>query len=757
MKRTNTNAKVNFLDVLTDGGATFSQFYVESGSTYGDKLGFYTIASGTDYGFFTDAVYRDVSSWYHVVFRVDTTDATADNRVRVYVNGTEQAVTNTYGQVPQNYDFHINRTLEHNIGYNPNTGVYSNGYLSEYHFIDGTALAPTSFGETKSGIWIPKKYTGSHGTNGFYLPFDDSSAIGDDESSNTNDFTVSGLAATDVVLDSPTNNYVTLNSIHRSNMTYSEGNLRAVGIAQNYDVALATHMIQIDDGNGWYWEWRTTNHDSATNIGITRQYNTKLHQHDPAARPSSTSDAWAYIGSGNKETNDSQSSYGSAWTTNDILQVAVKDGKIWFGINGVWQNSGDPEAGTNAAYTGLTGDVVPFFCMNGTRHGIANFGQDSSFAGGVTAQGNTDENGQGDFYYEPPAGFKALCTFNIQPDLAIDPAADETPEDYFNTVLYTGTGATQSITGVGFQPDWVWLKRRSSSANHTLLDVVRGATKTLESSTTGAEETQAQSITSFDSDGWTIGSRLQDNQSGGTYVSWNWLAGGTAVSNTDGSITTSVSANTKAGFSILTYTGNNTSGATIGHGLDQAPEFAIIKKRDGVHSWHCYHESLGNTHGIQLSSNGNKIDLLGYWNDTSPTSSVMTLGNYSGVNATDDYVAYCFHSVEGYSKLGQYRANGNDDGVYVYCGFRPNFIMVKATDATEHWNIPVFTVDANGSMKTLSPNRSVAERNMDDNPAVDILSNGFKMKTNDGNYNNSGKTFLFYAVAEQPFKYSNAR
>jgi hypothetical protein len=360
--------------------------------------------------------------------------------------------------------------------------------------------------------------------------------------------------------------------------------------------------------------------------------------------------------------------------------------------------------------------------------------------------------------------YKSLSTANL-PDPVIDPAQGSSPEDYFNTVLYTGDGVAigsggQSITGVGFEPDWVWIKERSSTSGHSLFDQIRGATNYLGSHTTAAENTSTEQLASFDADGFTVGSSGGVNQDTQTYVAWNWKANGSGVSNTDGSITSQVSANTESGFSVCSYTGTG-SAATFGHGLDSAPNMVIVKDRDsGTNFWVVGHSSLSFTSDNYLRLNGTGATEAGggvAWNNTAPTSTTVSIGNSTVLNASgNDYIAYCFHSVEGFSKFGTYTGNGSTDGPFVYTGFRPAFVVMKATAGTESWNIVDDARNTyNGAKTLLYPNLSNAEANATN--GIDLISNGFKLRDAIGNYNSSGVTYIYMAFAENPFKYSNAR
>jgi hypothetical protein len=325
----------------------------------------------------------------------------------------------------------------------------------------------------------------------------------------------------------------------------------------------------------------------------------------------------------------------------------------------------------------------------------------------------------------------------------------DNPFKYFNTVLYTGNGSTQSITGVGFQPDWVWLKERDTADEfHNLYDVIRGATKRLVSNTTGAESTQT-GLTSFDSDGFSLGSADTANKNTANFVSWNWLASGSTASNSNGSITSSVSANTTAGFSIVSYTGTGSS-ATVGHGLGTTPAMVIVKNRSEAFAWNCYHQSLGATKYILL--NATDASATGTtWNDTAPTSSVFSIGSTSGVNKnTNNLIAYCFAEKPGYSKFGSYTGNGNADGTFVYTGFKPAMVIIKRSDSAGDWFINDNKRDTfNVVNHYLRPHTSASETS--GTALLDFTSNGFKIRISDGAYNGSGATYIYMAFAEAPF------
>ena len=324
------------------------------------------------------------------------------------------------------------------------------------------------------------------------------------------------------------------------------------------------------------------------------------------------------------------------------------------------------------------------------------------------------------------------------------------PSVYFNTKLYTGNGGTQSITGVGFQPDMVWTKSRGNANNHNIFDAIRGATKRVFPNSNSAETTTSNTLTAFDSDGFSLGSQDNVNASGITMASWNWKANGTGSANTNGTINSTVSVNTTAGFSIVKYTANQTAGATIGHGLGVAPKMIILKGLEVTENWIVYHGDLGNGKYLQLNENTASTTASNIWNDTSPTSSVFSIGNSGKVNnGTDDYIAYCFAEKKGYSKFGSYTGNGNADGTFVYTGFKPAFVMIKVTSRSDqYWQIKDVKRDTYNQMsKNLYPNVSDAEGST--NPQ-DFLSNGFKTRTNLNGTNGSGETYIYMAFAEEP-------
>jgi len=321
------------------------------------------------------------------------------------------------------------------------------------------------------------------------------------------------------------------------------------------------------------------------------------------------------------------------------------------------------------------------------------------------------------------------------------------PTDYFNTVLFSGNETARSITGVGFQPDWVWIKDRSQAYNHHLFDVIRGATKRLKSDVADAESTNAQTLTAFGSDGFSLGTDNATNGNGSNVVSWNWLAGGSPSSNTDGSITSSVSANTTAGFSIVTYTGTG-SAATVGHGLGAAATSIWIKCRSDADSWTVGHNSNGWGGFLRLDTTQAFGSNTNTWQNTAPTSNLFYINHVDVNTSSRTYVAYCFADKQGFSKFGSYTGNGNADGPFIYTGFKPAFVMQK-NNTTQGWQLQDNKREGyNGDNDLVQPHDNAAESGVN---RIDILSNGFKVITTDAGQNTSGQKYVYWAFAESPF------
>ena len=450
----------------------------------------------------------------------------------------------------------------------------------------------------------------------------------------------------------------------------------------------------------------------------------------------------SYEGSGNNE-------YATI-SAGDVFGIKAGNGELRF-----FQNGND----LGVAFTGLSGSYkFANFAAGATGTGQTwNFGQDSTFHGQETAGTTTDKNGLGLFKYSDASGCIALCASNIA-DSVIGPNSNTQAGDNFNTVLYTGNGTGQSITGVGFQPDWVWLKTRSVGYQHSLYDSVRGGQYRLASDQTAAEvDNSSANLQSFDVDGFTVGTLINDNQNSVTYVSWNWKAGGTASSNTDGSITSQVSANTDAGFSIVSYTGNFTGSTTVGHGLSKKPELIFVKNREVARNWLVWNKDATSEKVLYLNlTSGENTSAAAFGTHTNEVfgvdASVETNEN------TKDMIAYCFHSVEGYSKVGSYTGNGSSDGTFIHTGFRPAWILFKRlSGGSNGWFLMDTTRDTGNVMNTFLRPSSANDEDTAANSIADYLSNGFKLRGTGGDLNTSGQTYIYLSFAEVPFKYANAR
>jgi len=589
-----------------------------------------------------------------------------------------------------------------------------------------------------------------NGTTYIYMAFADKReyAYWLDQSGNNNDWTSNNLTESDISVDSPSNNFCTWNPIsNRSLATLSEGNLsyNPNGTATaDYPLGL-DGSLAVSSGK-WYFETCRKTAGNGFHTGIAGYVGSTFKSYKLYSGTYYYGDSAIDLGLG-------------AGSDGDIVGCAfdLDNNKIWFSRNGTWYNSGNPATNTNGiSLTANLENVSLFTYAPNTSYSgtdIQNCGQDSSFAGNKTAQGNQDGNSIGDFYYTPPTGFLALCTKNL-PDVAV------VPSEHFNTVLYSGTGATRSITGVGFQPDWVWFKERNNAVSHRVFDSVRGATKRMFPNNTGAESTQTTALTSFDTDGFSLGTGGAVNGGSDTYVAWNWKANGSGSSNTNGSINSTVSANTDAGFSIVSYTGAGSAG-TVGHGLSKAPEMYIVKDRDtGLTNWWTYH--IGNTSepetdALRLNGDNVTTDDSTLFNDTSPTASVFSVGSYSEVSGnTKKYIAYCFHSVDGYSKMGSYTGNSNADGTFVYTGFKPAFVMIKNTSGWD-WFMHDSAREPNNENDVYLMANSDAAESSTDYAHMDFVSNGFKLRSSSIVGNGSSYNIIYIAFAETPFKYSNAR
>jgi hypothetical protein len=695
--------------------------------------------SSYDWVLTTSALFRDTSAWYHIVASIDTTQATTSNRVRLYINGGQINSFSASTYPSQNSNLQINSTSPMSVGRVNNNTYFFDGYLAEINFIDGHALTPSSFGETDAitGRWKAKAFTGSYGTNGFYLNFSDNSnttaaTLGKDYSGNgnnwtPNNFSVTAGAGNDSLVDVPTNwglpstngggevrgNYATLNPLDTGTVTLANGNL---------DVTFGTSARgtrgTIGISSGKYYYEMTVGAFGANGPAVGIAYSNANITTNYAG---SDSNAWVYNGGDGKIYNNSVGTgSNSIYATGDIIGVAINmdSGVVTFYKN----NSSQP-----LTVTGLNGVVFPVVSSGGTA-GV----QHINF-------------GQRPFAYPAPSGFKALCTTNLPTPVI------EKPSSYMDVVTYTGTGATQTISGLGFSPDLLWTKGRNLAESHNIFDTQRSG-KRLRSDQTFPE---ASTTVTLGANGFTLGTESENNNNGSTFVAWCWDAGSSTVSNTQGSITSQVRANISAGFSIVTATcagGTN----SYGHGLGVKPAMYIVKNLSNSQNWQIWHQGLSNETIAYLQFNVfGEQTFANMW--AASTSTTFSLVGGGPVVVGNNFVAYVFAPVAGYSFFGSYTGNGSADGPFVYCGFRPKLIIGKRVDAMENWIIYDTSRNSfNVASAQLQPNGSIAE--FTGNALIDFNSNGFKFRsTNSVNGNSAGGTHIFAAFAETPFKYARAR
>jgi len=726
--------------VLFSRSADSSNRYVLS--VYLGNFYFYSTTSGSvTLNVQTSGKFRDPSAWYHVVFAFDTTQASANDRTKIYVNGVQQTLTYTT-QPSQNADFAINTAAEHRVGGDAGSSEWLNGYLTEVQFVDGQALDPTDFGEfDDNGVWQPIEYAGTYGTNGFHLPFSDNSsvaALGTDTSGNGNTWTVNNISVTagagnDSLFDSPQNgtqtdtgaggevsgNYCTLNSAIDPAYQASNGALEFTSPASAWESAFGTMVIP--SYGKWYYE--VVAPDEYTLAGISDATGPTIANYLITFKAISYVyyffDGKKYQGPAHTPT-----AYGATGTTGDVMGVAIDmdAGTLTFYKNGTSQGT---------AFTGLTGSYIPVVCAYENTQTV-NFGQRA-------------------FAHAAPSGYKALCTANLDDPTIADGST------VMDVALYTGNGSTQTISGLDFSPDLVWIKNRAQADSHKLLDTVRGATNELESNTIDAEVANADGLTAFNSNGFALGADAEYNTNSEAYVAWAWNAGTSTVTNTDGSITSQVRANPDAGFSIVKVTMPTATSSTIGHGLNAVPAMWFWKPTTFSNGWFVWHHSLPITSFLRLQTADQEVTNNNIWNNTNPTSSVLSTGNaFSGYG---DQIIYCFAPVEGYSAFGSYVGNGSaTDGPFVYTGFRPRWVMIKRTDSgPAGWPIwdTMRGVVTGGNDAYVSAQSTGAEFNGADD--IEFNANGFRLTSTAGLSNAASGNYIYAAFAEHPFKTARAR
>ena len=697
-------------DAGTNGGSIFSTSTNDRLTFIGNSINLTLNGAGV---LTTNEDYKDPAAWYHIVWSQNI------NAHTIYINGeTVSTATSTSTA--------FNTAIAHTIG---KSGVLRfAGYLAEIHFVDGNALTPSSFGQADSitGRWKAKRYIGSsYGNNGFYLNFSDNSdttstALGKDSSGNgnnwtLNNFSVAAGADNDSLVDTPTNygtnaelggevrgNYATLNPLTGpETSTPIDGNLRPS------DDGAAISTIGMSYGK-WYAEMTVVAVGTLSDFGVHTGETFFLNGY-----VGRTASGYSYSSDGKKYNDGTGANYGATYTSGDIIGCAfdADDGTVTFYKNGVSQGT---------AFTGLTGKTY-FFGIYGRSTATAN---------------NVYVNfGQRPFVHQPPAGHKVLCSQVLSRPII------QNPTKYVDVLTYTGTGASNSISNFDFGPDLVWIKSRSAGNNHAIYDSTRGSQQQLSSNTNGDEVTSSTGLLSFDSNGFTLGTSSLVNTSGTQYVSWAW------------------DKSKASGLDIISYTGNGAS-RTISHNLGVAPKMIIVKARTTAGAdqvWPVWHTSIANTTYLTLSTTLATASGTDYWDSTSPTSSVFSVGTNAAVNANNDtYIAYAFSEVDGFSKFGSYTGDGQTDGPFIWCGFRPAILFIKKTSGTGDWRICDNRRDGyNPTNRPLFANNSNSDA-FGSNFA-NLLSNGFKITTTETSTNLDGANYAFAAFAEASFKYARAR
>ena len=719
VQREQQDDKQAFLHVSTNSNNETSFGFYHAGATPNAGLYFRHEVGGSVKNVDVVNSMRDFSGFYHLVFVLDTTESSQGDRIKMYMNG-EQLTIDTATNLSQNDQLDVNKTISHEL--------FDNGrsiavWCSEVHFVDGQALDASYFGFTDqlTGIWRPKTYVNTtaspgdkagvvgYGTCGYYLPFDGTgTSIGQDQSGQGNDWTGSSLDSSDIFYNSPsgisqsadpnsgitTTGFPTLYSTLNFNAAEmddcsnrDEGGLRArIGNQGNGDERPIGNMSFTSGKYYWEWEFISTT-DSApwaglANPGVGWDSNGAMNNR------------WTIRTSDNERTqmiNGSQveqTALGSGNSTGWYgIAVDADTGEFWCSYEGTWQASGNPETGANPIYDTLksagTGELIPYW---GTDGGSTTIEMRVNF-------------GQSPFKFQPPEGYKPLCSANLP-----RPVQARTDKNYFKPVLYSGSGSTRAVD-TGFQPDLVWVKRRDATNYHIITDTVRGAGNYLVSNTEDAESSGGSQLTNgFFWNGFQVGNENAVNNSSGTYVAWCWKAGGSSGTfNIDGVVHASASAagldgggitptaasiNTQCGFSIIAYTGTG-SNSSFSHGLGTKPYFMIIKSRDAGEDWCVYHPAIQS--GSSWFSEGNYYLLLNKtnhaayatttWANTYPTDTLVKIGTSGLVNTDDDkYIAYIWTNIPGVQKFGEYRGSGQNNN-FIYCGFRPAFIMCKRYEA----------------------------------------------------------------------------
>ena len=717
--------------------------------------------------------FRDTSSWYHICCVADSTNSTEGNRLRMYINGVRETDFFDEDYPTPSQLGTLNQAYSHYVSGRTNNSSFMDGYLAEVNFLDGVAVTDTNgilneFIEIKNGICIPKLISGlTYGTNGFRFTFGNSNNVGED-SAGSNDFTATNLVATDIVKDAPTNNFMTFNPLHHAD-TSSLGNLlRQASLHAHCDSDDGVFTtIEIPRTGKWYIEFCIQSVSKPQSIYFCGNSFKTRDDWTHLANYTSNIFGFSITGSTNRIQRYGDSTILATHSANSIYAFLIDSSA---GTYDIYQN--DTKILDAQSFTYPTDEGLIFGVGNNSDSGTndvnirLNAGQESSFAGIKTGSNQSaDANGVGDFFYTTKSGL-AICTSNL-PDTTLSPNQTEQATDYFDTITYTGSASNQTIT-TNFQADWLWFKERTTDGiDHNLFDSSRLHSTSsakfgekLESNTSDAGADSTAIVSQSTNDITLLGGVSTTNDAySRTYVMWHWKAnGGTTSSNTQGSITSTVQASTKAGFSIVT--GTAPSGTwSFGHGLGVTPDMFIYKSRANTENWIVYHKdkttSVPSNVGIYLNSTLQGFASGSNWVQT--VSSLVISITTGQVTGAGDFVCYCLNEIEGFSKFGSYTGNVSTNGTFVYTGFRPAWLMVKRTgpSGTSGWSI------FDNKRNTFNAVDDIIQANSSGQESssypVDFLSNGFKLRTTDSTHNQNGAPYIFMAFAEQPFKFSNAR
>ena len=783
------------------GGGTYVFFAFTGDSAQDDTTNFNFTGGGYgDTRLITDMVFRDPAAWYHCVVRFDSTQSTASDRVRLYVNGVEPSyeTATIHGAISQDEDFSFlneSGTVQ-SWGGISGVGTGAEGtdiQLAEVVFCDGQSYGPDSFAKTKNGVYMPIDPSGlTFGNNGYYLKFEDSSDFGNDSSGNNNDLTAANFATHDQLTDTPTFNsdsnggkYPTYNPLNKGTYTdLSEGNLRADSNT-GADASYPSGTVAFPSSGKWYYEQligNLTNSYPTTflvDFGAQEPGNTRgmywamRYRSDTGAVEQSSGAAVAQFGTITVVTTGVAS-----LATGDIVSwyIDMDNKKAWIAKNGSIPNSGDPVNGTNPQFAWTKNPVNGFTFGSQeyqTSFTVFNGGQDGTFAGAKTAQGNSDDTGYGNFYYDPPTGFLALCSGNMPIPDAINPAETDTdyPSQLFDAQLWTGNGSSgRAITISGAKkPSLSVIKQRNSSNSWNVWSqgYISGDYDSFgEFNSDGAWNADQGANGPYSADptasALTLTAYGQVNANTDTYLNYRWVAnGGSTSTNSTGSVNVTQEVDPSGGFSISSYSGAGGTG-NIGHGLSSAPTFVMIKQTNGTNNWVVYAKGAQDSGADFAYLDTNSVfQSATIFGNTEPSSTLVYLGDNNEVNHSGrDYIAFCWANVEGYIRSGMYFGNansGDDTSPFVYTGFKPALVIVRYIGSGESWVVLDNERDGyNITNKNVRLNSNTDEAS-GSTYNIDFLSNGFKPRTTWEGLNGNNYRIVYLAMAENPFKYATAR